>query len=839
MPVNTPTITSNGGGATASIDLNEGITAVTTVVGNDADGDALNYAIVGGADRFKFDIDKTTGVLTFKATPDFEAPTDTDENGSDPGGRNTYTVTVRVYDGVSSAGDTLFTDQTITVNILDVEAVTITGSSGADDISPTSATVAFRTTVEDDIINGGDGADTIDGGLGADTMTGGNGNDTYYVDNVGDVVIETLAVGSGNNDQVFSSVSFSMGDATSGLDNLTLTGTANINGTGNTLDNVISGNNGANILNGGTGSDTLIGGLGNDVYVTDGGDTIVEGTGQGTDRVESSVTNTLGANLENLTLTGTGNIEGTGNELKNLIVGNSGNNILNGLGGDDELNGGVGADVLVGGLGNDTYVVDNTGDTVIEVNGEGTDIVEASVTYTLTTGIENMLLTGTTAINGTGNGQNNKLTGNAAANTLDGKAGDDILDGKAGNDTMKGGAGNDTYYIDSLSDSVSELDNLGFDAGGKDTVISAVSGYTLGAFVENLTLGGSAAVGTGNSLNNTLKGNSAANTLNGGDGNDTLDGLGGVDTMVGGNGNDTYIVGSAGETITEAATVGAGDSDLVKASVTIDALAANVENLTLTGLGVINGTGNSLDNLLNGNARDNTLTGLAGNDTMKGKSGNDTMVGGDGDDTYYVEQAGDVVTEASTVGSGTDTVISKLATYTLAANVETLVLAGRNDIAGTGNGDANTITGNAGWNKLDGGAGDDVINGLAGKDTITGGLGKDTMTGGADIDTFDFNLKTESGSTSTTADIILDFATGEKIDVSGIDAREGTGTGLTGDQAFTVIQGSTAIGNIDWTISGGVATLRFYTDSIAGVDMMLKVTLDSGQTTMSIADFVL
>ncbi len=609
-------------------------------------------------------------------------------------------------------------------------------------------------------------------------MTGGNGDDEFYVDNVGDVVIETLAVGSGNNDRVFSSVSFSMGDATSGLDNLTLTGTASINGTGNTLNNTITGNSGANILNGGTGTDTLIGGLGNDVYVTDGGDTITEGSGEGTDRVESSVTITLGANLENLTLTGSSAINGTGNELNNVIIGNSAVNTLNGGDGNDELNGGAGNDVMIGGKGNDTYIVDSSSDTITEVNGEGTDVVESSATFTLGTGLENLLLTGTSAINGTGNGQNNKITGNAAANTLDGKAGNDILDGKAGNDTLKGGAGNDTYYIDSLSDSVSELDALSADAGGTDEVISSVSGYTLGAFVENLTLGGSAAVGTGNSLNNTIKGNSAANTLNGGDGNDKLDGLLGADTMVGGNGNDTYYVNQAGETVTEASGVGTG-TDTIRSTVTIDALALNVENLQLSGLGVINGTGNALDNAITGNARDNTLTGLAGNDTLKGASGNDTMIGGDGNDTYYVEQTGDIVTETGTVASTADVVISKLATYTLGANVENLVLAGRNDIAGTGNGLANSLTGNNGWNTLDGGAGDDAINGGAGSDTLIGGLGKDALTGGTDLDTFDFNLKTESGNTALTADTILDFATGEKIDVSGSMPAKGRASALT------------------------------------------------------------
>jgi len=185
-------------------------------------------------------------------------------------------------------------------------------------------------------------ADTLIGTAGPDTLIGLAGNDTYTVNHIGDIVIEAFNAGI---DLVNASVSYILPD---NVENLTLTGSSNINGTGNSLHNTITGNSGNNTLNGGDGIDTLIGGLGNDVYVVDTTtDTIIEKANEGTDTVKSSVTYTLGDNLENLTLTGAAAINGTGNAGNNTLTGNSGNNTLNG---------GVGADTLTGGTGSDTFV---------------------------------------------------------------------------------------------------------------------------------------------------------------------------------------------------------------------------------------------------------------------------------------------------------------------------------------------------------------------------------------------------------------------------------------------------------------------------------------------------
>ncbi|MFX5701049.1 type I secretion protein, partial [Acinetobacter baumannii] len=137
-------------------------------------------------------------------------------------------------------------------------------------------------------------------------------------------------------------------------------------------------------------------------------------------------------------------INGTGNALNNVLIGNSAINTLTAGVGDDYLDGGAGADKLLGGIGNDTYVIDNTGDIVTENAGEGIDTVLSSITYTLSSNLENLTLTGSTAINATGNTLNNTLTGNSGVNALNGGAGNDILDGQGGNDQLTGGTGIDT-----------------------------------------------------------------------------------------------------------------------------------------------------------------------------------------------------------------------------------------------------------------------------------------------------------------------------------------------------------------------------------------------------------
>ncbi|RBJ80049.1 calcium-binding protein, partial [Pseudomonas sp. MWU12-2534b] len=529
---------------------------------------------------------------------------------------------------------------------------------------------------------GNSAANILDGKGGADILDGGAGNDTYYVDDIGDTIIER-GTSLSEIDNVFSTVNWTLGD---NLENLTLLGNANLSGTGNGLNNRITGNAGDNFLDGGAGIDTLIGGTGNDTYVVDDvRDVIIETSPLASeiDTVRSSVSWTLGANLENLTLTGSANLNGTGNTLNNVLIGNDGNNLLNG---------GSGIDTLIGGKGDDTYILDQAAELNLlqELADEGLDTL--NITYAATAqnstvdlslsnlrNVENATLIGAGTFSLVGNDLDNRLIGNAYNNTLQGGAGNDYLDGGAGIDTLIGGTGDDTYIVDNLADKIVELEGEGY-----DRVQTSVS-YTLSANIEDGQLMGTGAINlTGNDSNNTLLGNSAANIL---------DGKGGADILDGGAGNDTYYVDDIGDTIIER---GTSLSEIDNVFSTVNwTLGDNLENLTLLGNANLSGTGNGLNNRITGNAGDNFLDGGAGIDTL---------IGGTGNDTYVVDDVRDVIIETSTLVSEIDTVRSSVS-WTLGANLENLTLTGSANLNGTGNTLNNVLIGNDGNNLLNGGSG--------------------------------------------------------------------------------------------------------------------------------------
>ncbi len=260
----------------------------------------------------------------------------------------------------------------------------------------------------------------------------------YYTSSYGTAIAYGVtlekAIGSSSNDRIIGNAIANILRGSNGNDYLS-GGNGDDSLYGEAHNDRLEGEAGNDTLDGGGGNDTLIGGVGNDTYVVDTtADVISEATSAGIDTVNSSISYSLGANLERLTLTGNSAINGTGNTLNNTITGNAAANTLNG---------GTGNDTLIGGGGNDTYFVDSTGDVVNEAPSAGIDMVNASISYTLGANLEQLALTDNRAINGTGNALNNLIRGNAAANTLRGGAGNDTLNGWAGNDTLVGELGND------------------------------------------------------------------------------------------------------------------------------------------------------------------------------------------------------------------------------------------------------------------------------------------------------------------------------------------------------------------------------------------------------------
>ena len=285
----------------------------------------------------------------------------------------------------------------------------------------------------------------------------------------------------------------------------------------------------------------------------------------------------------------------SGTDQADTLVGSSGN---------DTLDGDLGADTMTGGDGNDIYVVDNAFDTVEETNTSTAqiDTVQASVSWTLGANLENLVLTGVSDIDGTGNERRNFITGNAANN---------VIDGAAGADSMSGGDGNDTYYVDNADDTVIETSNSA-GPGGIDSVHSSLAAYTLANNVEHLYIDSAgAANGTGNGLDNTLFAGAGNNVLDGREGNDTVS----FERAVSG-------VTANLSTSAQQNTLGSG----------LDTLKF-FENLTGSAY-ADSLSGNSAANVLNGGAGNDTLVGGSGDDRLIGGAGTDNLSGGTGADTY-------------------------------------------------------------------------------------------------------------------------------------------------------------------------------------------------------------
>jgi len=636
-------------------------------------------------------------------------------------------------------------------------------------------------------VTGGSADDTLNG-QGNMLLAGGTGNDTYAV---GDSLIQLREELGAGTDTVKSAVSWVLG---ANLENLTLTGTSTINGTGNGLANTLTGNAAANTLNGGAGADVMSGGLGNDIYYVDHASDVVSETSAsgGVDTVISSVSRILGNYQENLTLTGSAALTGTGNDLANTLTGNAATNHLYGGAGNDFLNGGAGVDRMTGDEGSDIYYVDNAADVVVETNATvstgGSDTVYSFLNaYTLGANVESgrVLATGIAG-----------LTGNGLDNTLYAGVGNNVLNGGTGVDTASY-----LYATGAITVSLAVTTAQATGGSGADTLI-AIENLTGSNYIDRLT---------GNAAANLLSGGAENDTLDGGAGNDVLNGGTGADGMTGGDGSDIYYVDNASDVVVETnATASTGGSDMVYSSLGAYTLSDNVETGRLLATGVAALTGNALNNILyagagnnvldggtgvdtafwlyagsavsvslavttaqatggsgldtliaienltgsnyndtlTGNAAANVLNGGSGNDTIDGGAGNDVldggagvdrMTGGDGSDLYYVDNSGDVVTETNVTAStgGSDTVYSFLSAYTLGANVEYGRVLATGDAALSGNSLNNTLYAGAGNNVLNGSTGVDTASYLYAGSAVTASLALTTAqaTGGSGTDT--------------------------------------------------------------------------------------------------------
>jgi Ca2+-binding RTX toxin-like protein len=629
------------------------------------------------------------------------------------------------------------------------------------------------------------GETVVDGGAGADLMIGPATKTRFVVDDPGDVVVSNSAV-----TRIDASISYTLA---AGFADLTLVGSAPITGTGNVLGNMLDGsaNTAANVLAGGAGNDTYVMGAGDVVQEAagEGTDTVKSGVSYTLpDNVEnltltgSNPLSGRGNALDNI-ITGTSNsiIESNGN---NTLVGGGGNDQLLGAGGSDryaEFDTTTGLDVIYDTSGtadqiqsalNSAYNIEQlqfsrSGNDLLITVDSANGIRVQSWYASPSNVIESLAINNdgswyeysSAQMQGRADGINtapavyaglyssqSATTGQAYSYQFGANAFVDIESQHSlvYTATLADGSALPSWLrVDSATRTISGTPPSG-SAGTLAIRLTATDAGALSASCAfSLTI--AQGVGTGTPGNDSLIGDAADNIMEGlggddvldgragndqlygGLGNDYLDGGTGADQMYGGVGNDIYVVDNAGDLVSEDQ---GGGIDQVRSSVTFT-LGTDLDNLTLTGTSAINGTGNSLANVLIGNGANNTLSGGGGDDTLDGGAGADTMIGGAGNDVYSVNVATDVTTEAA--NAGLDSVNSAV-TRTLSANIELLFLTGSGAINGSGNTLANLLRGNAANNVLAGGGGTDILEGGAGNDTLSNTLGNSLLAGGAGSD---------------------------------------------------------------------------------------------------------
>lgn len=714
---------------------------------------------------------------------------------------------------LSEGSNSRIGDRTVTIVTGTVIENAVTGD-GADSLKGNGSSNILLGMRGDDLLEGLGGADTMDGGVGFDTATYASSGEAVDVkllrerqiggDAEGDRLISIEAVVGSKFDDVITGD----GEANrlSGEDgNDVLHGLAG-------ADEILGGR-GDDTLNGGHGNDVLTGGAGTDVFVYDasdfGLDTITD-FAIGADKIDlrgsglsyssfvfewvsstffawvGKVGSDAGIQFGKLTraLTATDFLADDGKTKPALEAPNKPETAPPTTEDPTEASGGEVPESP------ESEEPENdapppTGETPVnevppvkekpEVVGNpaaGKRQTTSAVDHVLGVNDQNLVLVGS-AVSGTGNALANRIVGNEHNNILVGGAGNDALLGSAGNDTldggdgkdtldggsgadlMLGGAGTDRYIVDDAGDIVDEAFGQAKDDGAVDTVVASID-YSLGRYIENLSLSGSAVRGEGNELNNRIVGNDGDNLLIGGAGDDVLIGGAGNDVLRGDEGNDR---------------------------------------------------------LSGGEGRD-TLEGGAGSDTLDGQGGADVLRGGAGADKYLVDDLGDVVDEVfgqAADDGAIDTVIASV-DFTLGRYVENLTLKG-SALRGTGNEMNNKIVGNEGDNILIGGAGNDTLVGGAGNDQLHGGAGRDALTGGAGADWFVFDKSALGG-----ADKISDFrqAEGDRIVVIGADFGLSPSTAAGLDPGRFQLGTTASLGQAQFLFDAKTGTLSWDADGRAG-----------------------
>ena len=677
-------------------------TAVLTITITGQDGTVINGSGVMFGTAFG---DEITGgaardVLVGQAGDDRLAGGSGEANELYGGlGDDTYVIEVSGDTIVENAGEGFDTVETALSSYTlrpHLEALTYTGSGAFVGVGNGEAN-RITGGLGTDVLAGLDGNDILDGGAGAaNELHGGAGDDIYIVRVAGDTLIE--AAGAGTDTVQTTLAAYTL--AAPNVENLTYIGGGDFTGVGDAAANVLTGGGGDDRLSGRGGVDQLIGGSGSDTadYAAAAAAVdvrlnlgVTRNDGDGATDTLSGIENATGSAFNDLLI---------GDAAGNILSGGEGRDTLLGLDGDDILIGGPGvANQMQGGRGDDLYIVSAVGDSIVELAGEGLDSVQTSLaSFRLAAGVENLAYTGAGAFTGLGNASANTIVGGVERDLLVGYDGDDVLIGGSGAaNELYGGLGDDTYVVSVAGDTIVEVAGAGF-----DTVLTALSAYTLRAEIEALTYTGSGAfAGTGNAT---------ANVLTGGAGNDVLAGRGGLDQLIGGAGLDTASYAAAGARVDARLNAGRALDD--------------GDGSTDTFSGIENLTGSNFDDLLIGDNGANVLSGGLGRDTLLGLGGDDVLIGGSGvpnqlqggtgNDTYVLTTVGDTVIELA--GEGTDTVETTLGAYTLGAHVENLTYIGAGGLTGTGNAADNILTG---------GNGADVLKGLGGDDVLIGGGGND------------------------------------------------------------------------------------------------------------------